>query len=376
MKNDKFLISSGIKASLDNLESIKNTHSFWRNKLFAACESGTLTRADFQYIFCQYYKYSRDFTRYIAALMANCESDYYRSCLSMNLWEEGGGANPDERHAQMFRDFLQRTLGIRNLEEIQYDDHTLLFAQQYLDRCRYNGAPYGTAFLSMGTEGIVSRMYSILIKGMRAAGIADDDLRFFKLHVDCDDDHAEVLAEMMASYSDRQDWYNTCATAIDDALTLRGRFFDSLHERLWVRRLEPIAEDVRRGPALAATGADGRRMAGQVLDHQLATVPAGTRPTVQRRPDECLFFIASGEAEITVDGRLHRLHEGQHVAAPRWSEISIANSGSTNLHYLCVSDRNLAQRFGQFGRAGSAAEPPVAASTAVAPAPSSLRANA
>lgn len=347
MKNEKFFISSGIRSSLDVLEKIKNTHPFWDNKLFSACESGGLSHSDLQYIFGQYYNYTKYFTRYIAALMANCESDYYRSCLSKNLWEEGGGANPDERHAEMFRGFLRHTLGIRNLDEIRFDDHTLLFTREYLDRCRYNGALYGTAFLSMGTEGIVPRMYSILIKGMRAAGLSDDDLKFFTLHVDCDDDHAEVLAEMMASYSDQRDWYDTCATAIDDALTLRGRFFDSLYERLWVRRFEPIAEDVLHG--VAATGASGGRAAGQVLDHQLMMVPAGAKPMVQHRPDECLFFIVSGEAAITVDRQLHRLREGQHVEAPRWSEISIVNSGFTALRYLCVSDRNLARRLGQAG---------------------------
>ena len=39
--------------------------------------------------------------------MTSLESDLFRSLLSENLWEEGGGCEPEKRHAEIFRRFLR-----------------------------------------------------------------------------------------------------------------------------------------------------------------------------------------------------------------------------------------------------------------------------
>lgn len=52
--------------------------------------------------------------------MTNCENDYYRSRRSENLGEEGGGAKPEERHAELLRKFLVQTLQVKNLAAIGY----------------------------------------------------------------------------------------------------------------------------------------------------------------------------------------------------------------------------------------------------------------
>src|SRR5262245_36953336 len=121
-------------AALNQFHELQSRHPFWNNRLFRACRRGYLVIDDFQFIFSQYYLYSRNFTRYIAALMANTENDYYRSRLSENLWEEGGGAEPETRHAELFRNFLREVLSI-DLDTIEYLDSTSYFAREYLDFC-------------------------------------------------------------------------------------------------------------------------------------------------------------------------------------------------------------------------------------------------
>src|SRR5262249_2575812 len=109
----------------------------------------------------------------------------------------------------------------------------------------------GSAFLSLGTEGIVARMYSILVDGMRAAGIDDGKLEFFHIHMECDDEHALTLEEMMLSYSDQPEWYSACLQAMDRALTLRYRFFESLYEGLQHRRLKRLIDRIQSRESLA-----------------------------------------------------------------------------------------------------------------------------
>ena len=48
----------------------------------------------------------------------------------------------------------------------------------------------GSAWLSLGTESIVSKMYQILVEGMLQAGLLNEELEFFHIHIGCDDEHA------------------------------------------------------------------------------------------------------------------------------------------------------------------------------------------
>ena len=62
--------------------------------------------------------------------MANMENDYLRARLSENLWEEGGGADPKERHSYMFQQFLTESLGI-DIQEVKYEAYTKDFVRRY-----------------------------------------------------------------------------------------------------------------------------------------------------------------------------------------------------------------------------------------------------
>lgn len=215
---------------LRELQEAAARHPFWRNRLFRACEQGLLSRDDFRIVFAQYFCYSRDFTRYLCGLMANLEDDLLRARLAENLWEEGGGADPGERHAEVFRSFLTRGLGV-DLATIKFTPEARELARVYLDVCRCGDPIAASAFLAFGTEGIVPRMYGIFVHGLTAAGIAEEHLRFFRIHMACDDAHAATLEAIVLHYADRPGWLATCRSAVARALDVRGRFFESLVAR-------------------------------------------------------------------------------------------------------------------------------------------------
>src|SRR5262249_39880589 len=214
--------------ALHQLHQAQQQHPFWTNRLFSACRAGYFTREDFRFIFSQYYLYSQNFTRYLAAIMANCDNDYFRARLSENMGEEGGGAAPENRHAEMFRSFLRDGLSI-DTSKIDYLDFTQHFMQSYLDFCRGATPTAASAFFALGTEGIVARIYEIFVAGLKQAGIEERHLKFFRLHMECDDEHAATLEEMMLSYSEEPEWAETCRRAMFHALNLRHRFFDNVY---------------------------------------------------------------------------------------------------------------------------------------------------
>jgi len=356
--------------SLRRFHELQAQHHFWNNRLFRACQHGHLSFEDFQFIFSQYYLYSKNFTRYIAALMANSNNDYYRSRLSENLWEEGGGADPDKRHAELFRKFLRDALSI-NLDDIEYLDSTHYFTREYLDFCLKSHPMSGSAFLSLGTEGIVARMYLIFVEGMHKAGIENSELEFFHIHMECDDEHAITLEQMMLSYSDEPDWFNNCVQAMDHALSLRSRFFENLYECLRQRRLKGLLDRIHARESLAPRTPDPSKLfwrrgsrviplynntnerlniqfeverlplKTETLDSRIVRIPAGKYNENHRHAHETIFYIMSGEGRILVDNSVVEVKAGDVVFVPRWAMHQSQNSGNTEMVILAVTDFGL-----------------------------------
>src|SRR5580698_9870976 len=123
------------KDLLVELHRRRDDHSLWENRFLHFLAHGALTREDLKYVFGQYFHYSRNFTRYVSALMTRCPDDLFRSRLSQNLWDEGGGAEPSRRHAQIYREFLRNAFGILDPDEIPCESSTAAFVREYLDFC-------------------------------------------------------------------------------------------------------------------------------------------------------------------------------------------------------------------------------------------------
>jgi pyrroloquinoline-quinone synthase len=166
-------------------------HSF-----LARCRSGQISLDELKILLVQQGLYSSYFTRYLCALMSNLPSNTEVFELAENLFEELGFA-PDSPtpHYLLYRDMLQAF-------ELTLEGQTPTAATQYLidtmfQHCRHPDPAVGLGALCLGAEGLVPHFYSDLIKGFAAHGIAAHTLRFFQLHIACDDEHAQTLARMM-----------------------------------------------------------------------------------------------------------------------------------------------------------------------------------
>jgi pyrroloquinoline quinone (PQQ) biosynthesis protein C/quercetin dioxygenase-like cupin family protein len=358
---------------LTELHNLRNKHPFWNNPLFRACSAGALTIEDFHFIFSQYYLYSKNFTRYLAAIMANCEDDLFRAHLSENMWEEGGGAAPEKRHAEIFRQFLRDGLSI-DIENIEYMDFTRHFTQEYLNYCLRSNSAAASAFFSLGTEGIVARMYGIFTEGLIKAGIDDLHLEFFRIHMECDDEHAATLEEMMLSYSNTSDWYNTCLDAMNHALDLRLCFFNNLYDAIQIRRIKGVLEKIQSRQSLTPDLPDVSSLhhqqdqkaiplysntnerlnieflvervpfTSEVLDPRVVRIPAGKFNEKHRHAHETIFYIISGKGRVLVNDAVIEVKAGDMVFVPRWAMHQSQNIGNTEMTILAVTDFNLTGR--------------------------------
>ncbi len=355
------------ETSLAKLRTLQAEHPFWNNRLFRAFTAGWLTLDDVRYVFSQYAHYSKNLTRFIGAVMANCENDLFRAQLSENLWEEGGGAAPEKRHAEIFRNFLRRGLDISDPNAIEFSEFTRYFVREYLVACLRATPVESSAFLSLGTEGIVARMYEIFVEGLHRVGIPDD-LEFFYIHMQCDDGHAETLEKMMVSYASQPQWFETCAESLNHALNLRMQFFENLFEALQHRRIEGLLQRIQAKKSLAAEraqavmepGAGTRALperdppaqhpvlrrppsefGAEVLDPRTVRIPPGKNNEKHKHAHETLFYVISGVGQVLVDEAILPIKTGDCVFVPRWALHQTQNTGAADMVLLAVTDYGL-----------------------------------
>jgi pyrroloquinoline quinone (PQQ) biosynthesis protein C len=191
------------------------------------------------------FHFSQSFTRYIAGLMWRVDDDALRSRLTENLHEEAGETNHEERHAQILRRFLVDTLGLDiKAMHAKRLPSTTKFVDAYLERSARD-ALYSAAFLSVGTEGMVSPHYARLVDGMLHGAakkhFPSPALHYFHLHIGCDDDHAATLAEVMFLYAaeweanhptNKLGWLSVAQQAVEDALSLRKVHLDDVYKHI------------------------------------------------------------------------------------------------------------------------------------------------
>jgi len=346
----------------------RDEHPIWRSRFLRLIAAGAFSISDLRHVFGQYYHYSRNFTRYIAALMARCPDDYFRARLSENLWDEGGGAKPELRHAQLYRNFLSQGLGLEDPEDIPCESFTEKFVHDYLDYCMTAEPLACAAFLSLGTESIVSRMYGIFIQGLEKAGIEETALQFFHVHIAVDDDHALTLEKLMTSYASEPHWFEACAHAANRALELRQRFFDDLLRSLQFRRVQNKLERVQNHVSLAPPEPNEEALLHrsnrpceplyenkderlcvdfnvtkigftcESLDPRIVRIAPHRRNERHRHAHETFYYIVQGSGRIAIDGTVIAVGPGDMAFVPRWSLHQTANDSDDTMVVLAITD--------------------------------------
>jgi pyrroloquinoline quinone (PQQ) biosynthesis protein C len=194
------------------------------------CTDGTITERQLRAFLIQHGKYSVHFIRFLCAIMSQLEETSDVSRLAGNLAEElGYGSSDQVAHSSIYSGMLKQL-------DITIDSHpanpeTQALIDTMFMLCSQPRGIAGLGALYFGAEVIVSPMYTKLLSGLRRHGIADADLKFFLIHIDCDDAHAEIMHQIMSKMSDVQPHAReTMLNAGMIAFQARLRFFDALLE--------------------------------------------------------------------------------------------------------------------------------------------------
>lgn len=360
--------------AIKELKKIRDSHQIWSNPLLLACASKSIDLNDFKHLFSQYYFYSKNFTKLLAIMMSKCDSDFYRAKLSANLWDEGGGADIEQRHSELFRKFLKQSLDI-DTNNIKFEHYTEVFLNQYISLCLNSTAAECASILSFGTEGIVSKLYKILKEGLIQVGLNENELSFFNIHIMCDDDHSKTLEEMALTYNSEYLWFENSKKAINKALDLRDTFFTNIYESIQSNKLKQLIENIN---SKNNAGVNENRLlhynlneinnklysnkniekninfkvdrvpfGADILDPRIVHIQKGFTNELHNHAHESIFLILSGIGEVIINELCIKIKPMDIIFVPRWVGHQTRNTGDEDLIFFAITDYGLTKRFPQ-----------------------------
>lgn len=170
----------------DALEGLVN------HELLRAMQNAHVSLRGMQYFLIQHHYYSRNFTRFLCAILNRLESLGDIKLLLENMQEEMGIDGDNKlTHAELFQRSL-RILGTHPLAESPLPQ-TVDFTRCILQLCRSENPVEGLAALCLGAEAIVPLIYKPILLALEGLNVSEEGLEFFRLHIEEDEDHAITM---------------------------------------------------------------------------------------------------------------------------------------------------------------------------------------
>ncbi|MFN2614453.1 MAG: TenA family transcriptional regulator [Actinomycetota bacterium] len=170
--------------------------------------------------FAQSYCYQVDnFKRCVAAVYANAEPRDVRELMLENLEEEHGEGDPARDHAQLVARF-GRALGASVPDP--FDVEPIAESREWVDRilrvCLQSHFVVGLAALSYGIEARTRTMAFLGTIYRDRYGVSEDDLEFFFMHLEADEEHAGRAIEMIRKYCTTEELLEQSKAAVREVL--------------------------------------------------------------------------------------------------------------------------------------------------------------
>jgi pyrroloquinoline-quinone synthase len=174
----------------ENIRRVRS-HTFLQK-----CAQGKTPLSELKMYLLQNAKYSIHFTRYLCAVMSNLATNEDVLHLAENLFEElGFGLEISTPHHILYKNMMDAINVFGDGASIYPQTQQLV--DTMFSHCRNPNPSYGLGAICLGAEALVPAMYQDIMSGFLACGIEMADLEFFRIHISCDDGHAQTLRRIM-----------------------------------------------------------------------------------------------------------------------------------------------------------------------------------
>ncbi len=206
-------------------EEVAN-HAGIGHSLLGRMELDPKRRDDFKIFSSQHYPLVGTFTRYLELLLLNAPSSDAKVWLAKVLVDEYGERSDGQDHAAHYRIFM-KACGWKDeeIEHVRLHPAVTGFIAEHLRLCTEEPFLVGLGAVGPGHEWAIPTMFENILRGLRQAGFAENEIEYFTLHTLQDIDHAAWLEEALAKFA---------TTEEQQAQIRRGCLLSlAARERLW-----------------------------------------------------------------------------------------------------------------------------------------------
>lgn len=221
------------------------------------------TREDYLVFGLQHYPLINCFTHYMENLLVRAPNSDSKLWLAKVLVDEYGEGSDGDDHSTLYLKFL-RAAGVREaqLSRTHLNPYTIDFVRTHVHLTTRRPFLEGLGAIGPGHEWAIPSMFESIVPGLRRAGFAEDEILYFWLHQDQDEDHGAWLEEALvdlAVTTEARDQIRRGALASLDA---RERFWTGAQREV-VRWRQPLSaknalRKVQRGAHTLLSEAEDR----------------------------------------------------------------------------------------------------------------------
>jgi pyrroloquinoline-quinone synthase len=193
------------------------------------------------------------FTHYLETLLVRAPDSEAKLWLAKVLVDEYGEGSDGHDHAVMYARFLEASGGQPTERQTsRVPGPALAFIRTHQHIVRQEPFLVGLGAVGPGHEWSIPEMFHAVIPGLRRAGYDEEEIAYFTLHVDQDEDHGSWLEEALASYASSPEAQEQIRRGALASLDARYQFWDGV-QRAVIRYRQPrsVRQDGTRPRSIA-----------------------------------------------------------------------------------------------------------------------------
>lgn len=237
----------------DLREEIRN-HAGVGHSILGRMKTDPRSRFDFKVLAGQHFPLVGNFTRYMELLLLNAPDSEAKCWLAKVLVDEYGERSDGEDHAEHYKKFMHAA-GHQPGEEdtVPLHPEVVHFIREHYRISTEEPFLVGLGALGPGHEWSIPAMFELAVAGLRKAGFKEDEIGYWTMHLEQDQDHGAWLEEALVKY---------CVDDTNRELIRRGALHSlDARERFWWGVTDKIVSETTKKnlpPGAGATSEDGQ----------------------------------------------------------------------------------------------------------------------
>ena len=224
---------------LNALRKRIRSHPGVNHPLLARVAYVPFSREDYKVLGMQHFPLVGMFTGYLERLLIRAPDSDAKQWIAKVLVDEYGEGSEGKDHATLYREYLHAAGATdAEIDEVRLHPAVTAFVAEHRRICEQEPFLVGLGALGPGHEWSIPHMFPSIIRGLRNAGFAEDEILYFTLHIDQDEDHGAWLEEALADYADTDEHQAQIERGAMLSLDARARFWSGVQDKI-VRWRQP-----------------------------------------------------------------------------------------------------------------------------------------